>query len=279
VPVIRIADPDDPRIAHYRNVPDPDLLRQGGLFIAENRLVVRALLASNRFRTRSVLVTDAALENLRDVLAPRQDDLTVYVCHLPLMQPIAGFNVHRGCLALGERRSVPTVRDWLGTGSAGAAAGTALRARRVVVLEGVTNADNMGGLFRTALAFGVEAVLLGPRCCDPLYRKSIRVSIGAALHLPFAYADEWPEDVRRLRQHGFVVMALTPAIDALDLEHAVRAPLPQRIALLAGNEGEGVSPQAQRLCDLRMRIPMVAGIDSLNVNIATAIALYRLMPG
>lgn len=267
--VARISTEDDPRISDYRNVPDPELLRRGGLFIAENRLVVRALLASRRFRTRSVLVTDAAFESLRDVLLPRQDDLPIYVCATALMQPIAGFNLHRGCLAIGERGSVPPLQQWLRDHPG---------ARRLVLLEGMTNADNMGGIFRTARAFGVDAVALGPRCCDPLYRKSIRVSIGAALEVPFAEAGDWPDAVLRVRDQGFRVLALTPAADAVDLEEAVREPAGDKIAVLAGNEGEGLSPDAQAACDLRVRIPMVAGVDSLNVTTAAGIAMYRLMP-
>jgi tRNA G18 (ribose-2'-O)-methylase SpoU len=300
MPIIRITDAGDARIADYRNVPDPELLRRRGLFVAENRLVVRALLASPRFRTQSVLVTDAAYNALRDDLAPREDVLPVYVCARLLMEPVSGYNIHRGCLALGERPAPVSVRDLL----------AALpRARLLLVLEAISNADNVGAVFRNARAFGVDAVVVGPGCCDPLYRKAIRVSIGASLEVPFATTGGGEEprdtvgadaisspvglpgfspgatrggfgaDLLELKRSGFTLVALTPAHDALDLNRFAAGPLPEKIALLVGNEGEGLSAAAQRTADVRVRIAMAPGVDSLNVGTATGIVLQRLWSG
>jgi len=191
VTLIRVNDPDDPRIDAYRNVPDPDLLIQGGLFVAEGRLVVRRLIEGRRFPVRSVMVTEAALVPLRDVLATR-DELTVYLVTQAVMNGITGFNVHRGCLAIGER---PRPRQWRDV----------LRgARRAIALERIANADNVGSVIRSAAAFGVDAVLLDRTCADPLYRKAIRTSMGAALSVPFAEAEPWPEALRELAGVGRV---------------------------------------------------------------------------
>jgi tRNA G18 (ribose-2'-O)-methylase SpoU len=145
-----------------------------------------------------------------------------------------------------------------------------------VVLEQVSNADNVGGIFRNAAAFGVDAVLLGPSCTDPLYRKAIRTSMGAALKIPFALMEDWPADLHRLKAQGSRLMALTPALDAQPLDASSVA---SRTALLVGHEGDGLSDQALGAADVAARIPMAAGVDSLNVATATAIALYALSRG
>ena len=151
----------------------------------------------------------------------------------------------------------------------------AVRAERLVVLEGIANPDNMGGIFRNAAAFGAAGVVIGPGCCDPLYRKAIRVSMGAALTVPFAEAGpEWPRGVEELRQAGFRVLALTPAAGAVDVAAAAAA-AGGRVALLAGSEGEGLTEAAMALSDLRVRIPLAPGTDSLNVATAVGIALHR----
>jgi len=279
--IIRIDDAADPRIADYRNVPDPDLLRRRGLFVAENRLVVRPLLASARFRALSVLVTDAAYTALRGDLAPFESTLPIYVCAKSLMEPVSGYNIHRGCLALGVRPDPQSVSDLL------AALG---HANSLIILEGITNADNVGAVFRNARAFGADGIVVGPGCCDPLYRKAIRVSIGATLEVPYAYvgppgfspvADRgattaWPAGLLELERAGFTIVALTPAADAVDLDTFASGPLPDKIALLVGNEGEGLSAGAQRASDVHVRIAMAPGVDSLNVGTATGIALHRL---
>jgi tRNA G18 (ribose-2'-O)-methylase SpoU len=260
--IVHVASIDDPCLNDYRNVPDPELLRSHGVFVAEGRHVVRRLLTQSRYKTRSLLLTPAAAESLADLL-PRLDTIPVFTVSQEAMNAITGFNIHRGCLAIGERLPLPA---WTSL---------ARGARRLVVLEHVSNADNVGGIFRNAAAFGVDAVLLGPSCTDPLYRKAIRTSMGAALQIPFATIDEWPDDLRRLRAGGLHLVALTPAPEAQAIE--ALGP-PDRAALLMGHEGHGLSAAALALADLRVRIPMAAGIDSLNVATAAAIALYALTP-
>jgi tRNA G18 (ribose-2'-O)-methylase SpoU len=258
--IIAVDALSDPRLDDYRNVPDPELLRSRGIFIAEGRLVVRRLIEAARFRTRSVLLTPTAYEALADVVQ-RASDLPVYVMSQRAMNEITGFNIHRGCLAIGERpAAIPwteLVRD----------------ASLLVVLEGVSDADNVGSIFRSAAAFGADGVLLGPACADPLYRKAIRTSMAAALRVPFAAMADWPADLARLRAAGFRLLALTPADDGLPLPEA---PTCGRVAIIVGHEGEGLSPEALAAADVRARIVMEADVDSLNVATAAAIALYEL---
>jgi tRNA G18 (ribose-2'-O)-methylase SpoU len=268
MPVVPIDDLDDPRIADYRNVPDPALLAERGVFVAEGRLVVRALLASRRFRPRSLLVSEASAASLEDALAAIAPTCPIYVASKALMSGIVGFNVHRGCLALGERPAASAAEDVLPPDDAGAL---------LVVLEGIANADNVGGIFRNAAAFGADAVLLSPGCCDPLYRKAIRVSIGGTLAVPFASGGAWPECLARLRKRGFAVVALTPGPASADIDgDASPWRSRRRLALLAGTEGGGLTRGALELADYRVRIPMAPGADSLNVATAVGIALHRL---
>ena len=255
-------------MADYHGVPDPDLIRRGGLFVAEGRLVVRTLLAESRFRVRSVLVSPAARAGLADLLDPRSDDLPIYEAPPNVLSGIVGFDIHRGALALGER-------------PAASPAGTLIeslpRRATIVVLEGIGNADNVGAIFRNVRALGASAVLIGPSCCDPLYRKAIRVSIGASLVVPFAEVTDWPGGLDALAQTGFAVVALTPAADGEPIDRfAERMRAQPRIALLLGAEGPGLSAAAQAHAHARVRIPMADGADSLNVATAGAIALHRL---
>src|SRR5687767_9814297 len=221
VGILRIDDPADPRIAAYRNVPDPDLLIQGGVFVAEGRLVVRRLIEGERFPVRSVMVTEAALVPLHAVLATH-DELTVYLVPQSVMNGITGFNIHRGCLAIGER---PRPREWREV-TAGA--------RRAIALERIANADNVGSVFRSAAAFGVDAVLLERTCTDPLYRKAIRTSMGAALTMPFADADPWPDVLRELAAE-WVMLAMTPSPDARPLREIVPEIADRRVVLVIGH--------------------------------------------
>lgn len=256
---------DDPRVADYRNVPEPELLRTRGVFVAEGRQVVRHLLGSARYRTRSVLVSPAALEGLREAL-DAQPAVPVYVMSVERLTTLVGFHIHRGCLAIGERPPAMPVAAWWREASASAL---------VVAAERIGNADNMGALFRNALAFGAGGILLSPGCCDPLYRKSIRVSTGAALRLPFAVDDRWPEGVRALRAAGVRVLAATPREPALELEDALASLQPgTQVALMMGHEGDGLSEAAMEAADGRVRIALSPGVDSLNVATAAAIALH-----
>ncbi|MEO8680236.1 MAG: RNA methyltransferase [Vicinamibacterales bacterium] len=259
--LLAIESLDDPRVADYRFLADPQYLLAHGLFVAEGRLVLRQLLKSFRFETRSILVTPAAVENLGAAL--NQTQAPIYVAPQALMNEVAGFNIHRGCLALGVRPA------------AGGLENDVLdRATRIVVLEGVSNPDNVGGLFRSAAAFGVDLVVLGPDCGDPLYRKAIRTSMAATLEVPYASAGAWPEAITQLRQQGCEVLALTPAASAPPL--AGFRPASNRLALLVGSEGDGLTAAALELASAQARIPMSGAVDSLNVTTAGSIAMYFL---
>ena len=265
MPIVRVDDPQDPRLVDYHDVPDPVLLRERGIFMAESRLVVRELLTHPRLKTRSLLVTAAALESLRDLLDQRPDDLPIYVGAHQFLKRVVGFDVHRGCLAAGDRPRRANDSDL-----------PQLRAARlVVVLEDIGNPDNIGSIFRNAAAFGAECVLLSPNCCDPLYRKAIRTSIGATRRIPFGNIDDWPGGLSRLRDAGLTTTALTPNPDAEDIEDFV-ADMPPRVALLLGTEGPGLSGGATARADRRVRIPIAPAIDSLNVATASGIALHRM---
>jgi tRNA G18 (ribose-2'-O)-methylase SpoU len=263
MPVIRLEGPLDPRVAVYRDVPEPELVRARGLFVAEGRLVVGRLIQDRRYRVQSLLLNDAALEALAPELAALDSTVPVYVGDRSLFLAVTGFNLHRGCLALVQRPEPRQPADLL------------RHARLVVALEGVTNADNVGGVFRNAAAFGADAVLLSPTCCDPLYRKALRTSMGAVLRVPFARVSDWPGGLHALARHRFEVVALTPAADALALEGLVSA-RPARAVLLVGTEGHGLTDAAVAVADRCVRIPIRPEVDSLNLAVATGIALFHL---
>ena len=266
MPIEPVYDPRDPRLRDFHAVPDPVLLHRRGLFVAESRFVVRELLAHPRLTTRSLLATPAALDSLGDMLDARTlDTLPVYVAPPPVLKQVTGFRVHRGCLAIGERPPAATDADLPALAAA----------RLVVVLEQVGNPDNLGSIFRNAAAFGARCVLLSPGCCDPLYRKAIRTSIGATLRIPHGGIPDWPDGLDRLRAHGYTTVTLAPDRDADELEALATAP-PPRTALLLGAEGAGLSDGAVARADRQVRIPIVEGVDSLNVATAAGIALYAL---
>jgi tRNA G18 (ribose-2'-O)-methylase SpoU len=263
VNIIRIEDPGDSRIAEYRNIPDPDLLVRHGLFVAEGRIVVERLLTRSRFETRSVLVTQVALAALKDALETRKD-LPVYLVPKPLIHTITSFNIHQGCLAIGVR----SVREnWMEI---------AAHAQRLIVLEHVSNADNVGSICRNAAAFHLDGILLGPACTDPLYRKAIRTSMGASLTLPFAEIRPWPEGIKGLRDAGFKTIALTPHPSVPPIRDIATTTAGQRAALVLGHESGGLSDAALQACDYRARIPIAPEVDSINVATAAALALYEL---
>jgi len=264
VPVIEIERLDDPRVADYRDIRDRDMARRRGLFVVEGRGTLRCLVERSPFRPRSVLLGETARAALVDVLDRLDPAVPVYCAPREVMEVVAGFAIHRGCLALVERPAE--------TGIGPIVAGLPEGDSRVVVLEGLSNHDNVGGLFRNAMAFGADAAVLCPRCCDPLYRKAIRTSMGGSLCVPFARAERWPDDLDRLRARGYAIVALDPAGDeALD---AVAGSLPRRVAFVVGTEGEGLSPEIRSTADHRVRIEMAPGADSVNVATAAAIALH-----
>jgi tRNA G18 (ribose-2'-O)-methylase SpoU len=263
----RIDDPGDPRLADYRDLKDAERRRRQGLFIAESREVVRRLLSGGRFRARSVLLTPPGLEALRDALTAGQPGVRVLVTRQEIVRAVVGYDFHRGCLAVGERGSEPSPPALIDpTGP-----------RLVLGLEDLTNPDNVGGVFRNALAFEVDGVLLSAACADPLYRKTIRVSVGGSLCVPFARTNDWPGALNALRGGGYTVIALTPRQGTVDIaEFGASRPIPERAALLLGSEGAGLSAEARMAADVEVRIPMAPGVDSLNVATACGIALHRL---
>jgi tRNA G18 (ribose-2'-O)-methylase SpoU len=264
--VERIESASDPRVAAWRGVRDGELLRARGLFVAEGRFVVRRVLDDERYRVHSLLVNDAALNDLASPLAAIAADVPVLVCSAGDLAGIAGYHVHRGCLALVHRPPPVPIDEIVGS------------AQTLVVLEGVSNADNVGSVFRNAAAFGAGGVLLSPTCCDPLYRKAIRTSMGAALRVPFARAadDDWPGVLTRVRAAGFTLVALSPRRPSETLEAFAARPRAPRLALIVGTEGAGLTPAVEAAADQRVRIPIGNAVDSLNLASAAAIALYRL---
>jgi len=257
---------DDPRVAPYRNARDADL-RGGALFLAEGRLNVKRLLGSPRFRAHSVFVTPAGLAGIREALERAPATTPIYVASQQLMNGVVGYAMHRGCLAAGERGPEPGLASLLAGGRP---------PRLCVVLEDLTNPENVGGIFRNALAFGAGAVLLTARGVDPLYRKSIRVSMGASLRVPFARAERWPDALRALREAGVFCVGLDASRDALPLAGLRIPPGARGVALVVGGEGGGLSAAARAELSACVTIPMAPGIDSLNAATATGIALHQL---
>lgn len=266
--MIAIDTLDDPRLSAYRAVAEPRRLQDAGLFVVEGRLVVPRLLALSAEPGRwsgaaqSVLLSPAAFDHMEDVVA-RHPAVPTYVVPQPVMDGLVGFNMHRGCLALARRPAVPAF-----TVAAIAAA------RRLIVLEQVNNPDNIGGIFRSGAALGAEAIVLGPSCADPLYRKSVRTSMGATLEVPYLSAADWPAALDLMRTHGWEVVALTTDSDARRLSCYEPG---SRVALLAGAEGTGLTGQALARASTRITIPMTGRVDSLNVTTAVSIALYHVV--
>lgn len=257
-PIVHIDDPADPRVAAYRDIKERDLVGREGRFIAEGEVVLRLLLRSQRFRPLSLLIAAQRIDKQAELIAEAAEDTPVYAASQAVLDAIAGFHLHRGILALGETAEAPRAAALL--------AGLGPRAL-VVAASGIGNHDNIGGIFRNAAAFGADAVLLDDRCCDPLYRKAIRVSVGAALVVPFARSTDLVGD---LEAAGFAVVSLSPA-GALDLAQTPRA---ARTAVLLGSEGPGLSAEVLARTTT-VRIPMHADFDSLNVATTSGVALYH----
>ncbi|MBA3448280.1 MAG: RNA methyltransferase [Pseudaminobacter sp.] len=258
---IRIADPDDPRVASYRDIRERDLVGRQERFVAEGKVVLNVLFSAGRFEAESVLVLESRLAGLSAALSRAPADMPVYVASAAVMDAIAGFHIHRGILAIGRKRAPETAAEIL--------AGLPDRAL-IVVLNGIANHDNMGAIFRNAAAFGADAVLIDATSCDPLYRKAIRVSVGAVLKVPFAVSNDSGALVELLASHDFEQFGLSPR-GALDLRDAER---PARLALYLGSEGQGLP--ATLLARLKtLRIDMAGGFDSLNVSAASAVSLHH----
>lgn len=264
VHVIRLDDLSDERLADYANLTDVALRRRtepgGGLYLAESaKVIARALEAGHR--PRSALMLERWLGDLAPLLEPY--DIPVFVGEAGLLRSLTGFDLHRGALASMHRPPLVPVAELLRD------------ARRVVVLEDIVDHTNVGAIFRSVAGLGADAVLVTPRCADPLYRRSVRVSMGAVLQVPWTRLPEWPHGADELRAAGFQIAALALSETAVSLDEFAADP-PERIALVLGTEGDGLSTAALRIADTVVTIPMLHGVDSLNVASATAVALYAL---
>jgi tRNA G18 (ribose-2'-O)-methylase SpoU len=262
--IIPVDDPADPRLSDFTDLTDVELRRRRepaeGLFIAEGEKVIRRA-AQAGYPMRSMLLSGKWLPVMRDVL----DEVSApaYVMTPELAERVTGYHVHRGALAAMGRTPLPAPETLLAA------------ARRVVITEGVNDHTNIGAIFRSAAALGMDGVLLSPSCADPLYRRSVKVSMGAVFAVPYARLGAWPHGLESVGEAGFRLLALTPDAAAVPLDEAGAHRLP-RVALLLGAEGTGLSVRALEAADERVRIPMAHGVDSLNVGAAAAVAFYAV---
>lgn len=263
---IRITESEDPRIAAFRSIRERDLVGREGRFVAEGTVVLRMLAQAHvrerGFRAEAILILENRLAGLAAILADIPADVPVYVAEKSIFNGIAGFDMHRGVLAIGRRDEPPSIEALIAS----------LPADSLVLAAcGISNHDNMGALFRNAAAFGVDAILLDETCCDPLYRKAIRVSVGSVLSLPYAKGEGARDLLQGLTDAGFAIWALSPRG-----ETAIGQIAPSvRLALVAGTEGEGL-PDTILSQFHTARVPQAPGLDSLNVATACGIALYQM---
>ena len=259
--LIEVTDAADPRLADYRDLRDVQLRThleaEHGLFLAEGEKVVRRAVEAG-YAPRSFVMAARWLDGLADVLAGT--DAPCFVVSEALAEEVTGFHVHRGALASLERRPLPTLDEVL------------VQARTVLVLEDVVDHTNVGAIMRSGAALGIDAVLLSPRCADPLYRRSVKVGMGAVFTMPWTRLEDWYDALPALEARGFTTVALTLAGDAVPVEEAVSEV--DLLALVLGTEGHGLSPRWTSSASRRAVIPMSAGIDSLNVAAACAVACY-----
>jgi tRNA G18 (ribose-2'-O)-methylase SpoU len=262
--VVDVDDPADPRLDDFRDLNSidrrPDLPSGKGLVIAEGVLVVQRMLAS-RFVPRAFLGTDRRLLELGDDLG--SSDAPFYRASAEVMAAVIGFHLNRGVLAAAPRPRVPSILEVIDG------------ARTVAVLEGVNDHENLGSMFRNAAGLGVDAIVFGMGCADPLYRRAVRVSMGHALLVPYASYDSWPGDLELLRDNDFRLLAMTPDPAALTLADAMETLVDDKLAIIVGAEGPGLTERTMRASDARVRIPMARGTDSLNVATAGALAFYE----
>jgi tRNA G18 (ribose-2'-O)-methylase SpoU len=265
--IVPVESAADPRLRDYTGLRDVNLRKsleaEHGLFIAEGAKVIRRAVSAG-YPVRSLLMSRRWLDDMGDVVeaAEAGGQTPCYVLAPDVLAQLAGFDVHRGALASMDRLPLPAVADVVGG------------ARRIVVLEDIVDHTNVGAIFRGAAAFGIDGVVLAPRCADPLYRRSVKVSMGAVFTVPYARMSNWYDGLGELRGLGFLVLALTPAPDAVPIEDA--ASTGERVALVLGTEGDGLSSRWQTDADVRVRIPISPAVDSLNVAAAAAVACYAL---
>ena len=265
MPLVGIDDPRDPRLADYVSLRDTTLRRsletERGLFVAEGEKVIRRAIETGH-RPRSFLLAQRWLRGLGDVLRLHAD-VDVYVVSEALAEAVTGFHVHRGALASVHRAPPTPMRDLLGL-------------RRLVVAEDLVDHANVGALIRNAAGLGWDGVLLAPRAADPLYRRAIKVSMGTVFSLPWARLDDWATGIPTLRDAGYTVAALALSPGAVALDRLAARPRPEKLALLVGAEGDGLSSRWIEQADVVVRIPMQRAVDSLNVAAATAVACWTL---
>lgn len=272
---VSIDSADDPRVHEYTNLTDMALRTkvepETGIYLAESANVIRRAVAAGH-RVRSFLMAPRWLHSMEELIAAAreragEDEIPVYVAPEEVLRQITGFNLHRGAIASMYRPALRSVEDVL----AGARDG--LGARRVVVLEDIVDHTNIGAAIRSAAALGVDAVLVTPRCADPLYRRSVRVSMGTVFQLPWTRIDPWPAGIDLLRELGFTVAALALSENSISLDELAADP-PEKLALVLGTEGDGLAHRTVSSADVVVRIPMDHGVDSLNVAAAGAVAFW-----
>ncbi len=261
--IVHVDDLDDPRLADYLHLRDVQMRlaheSEHGIYLAEGEKVVRRAHEAGH-EAASFLMAPRWLDGLRDVLDA--SDAPCFVMSEKDVERVTGFHVHRGALSAVRRPAPADVDDVLAA------------ARRVVVLEDLVDHTNVGAIFRVAAALGFDAVLLSPRCADPFYRRAVKVAMGAVFSVPHARVDDWYGTPALLSRHGFTTYAMTLADDAVSLEDV--HDVPGRLALVVGSEGPGLTEHWQRSSDVRVTIPMAAGIDSLNVATSVAVACWHL---
>ena len=265
--LVRLDSPDDPRVADYARLTDVKLRRrlepERGLYIAESSRVLRRALAAGH-RPRSFFMAQKWLGDLADVLA-EHPDVPVYVGTDEVLERITGFHLHRGALAAMQRPEPVQLEPLLASSS------------RVAILEDIVDHTNVGAVFRSAAALDVDAVLVTPRCADPLYRRAIRVSMGTVFQVPWARLEHWTADLQRVKDAGFTTAALALHEDSITPQE-LSARRDEKLALILGTEGDGLGAATVHHADLTVRIPMSHGVDSLNVAAASAVAFWETRP-
>ncbi|MFE6491111.1 TrmH family RNA methyltransferase [Streptomyces sp. NPDC057748] len=273
--LITVDDPDDPRLRDYTGLTDVELRRRRepaeGLFIAEGEKVIRRARHAG-YEMRSMLLSAKWVDLMRDVID--EVPAPVYAVSPELAERVTGYHVHRGALASMQRKPLPTADELLATTFGETVTGP----RRIAVFEDIVDHANLGAAFRNAAALGIDAVLLTPRCADPFYRRSVKVSMGGVFQVPWTRLESWPKDVGVLRSAGFTLAALCLSERAITLDE-LAARKDEKLALVFGTEGAGLAPGTLAAVDEHVRIPMDAGVDSLNVAAASAVAFYATRPG
>lgn len=265
--IISLTSAADPRVSDYTSLTDVALRRSkeaaNGLYLAESSRVLRRALAAGH-QPRSFFLAEKWLPDLADVLA-EYPDIPAFVGSPGVLEEITGFHLHRGAMAAMNRPPAVSVVDVLS------------QARRIAILENVVDHTNLGAIFRSAAALEVDGILVTPECGDPLYRRSIRVSMGTVFKIPWARLSSWPDEMDLVKSHGFTTAALALSDDATDLD-AFAGSAVEKLALILGTEGEGLAAETVTGSDVVLKIPMRGGVDSLNVAAASAVAFWQCRP-